>query len=102
MVSTIETAATSVVPTRVPGLLLRPVRWPEEASILMDINNAGRLASGQLGLLSLEGMVNYYSHLPHCDLATDLRIAEHDGRPVGYARVDWDDEVRGDRAHVQG
>ena len=38
----------------------------------------------------------------HCDLATDLRLAEHDGRPVAYVRVEWQVETRGGRIHVQG
>ena len=89
-------------PTAVPGLLLRPARWPEEAAVLNDINNAGRIATGNLEVLSVEGILNSYAHLVHCDLATDLRIADHDGRPVAYVRVEWQDEMRGGRHHFQG
>ena len=95
-------AETPAITPFVPGLLLRPVRWPEEASILNDINNAGRIATGNLEVLSVEGLLNYYTHLVNCDLATDLRLAEHDGRPVAYVRVEWQDEMRGGRTHVQG
>ena len=95
------TASTAATPTSVPGLLLRPVRWPEEAATLNDINNAGRIATGNLEVLSVEGILNDYAHLVHCDLATDLRLAEHEGRPVAYVRVEWQDEVRGGRSHAQ-
>jgi mycothiol synthase len=94
-------ADTSATPTRVPGLLLRPVRWPEEAATLNDIQNAGRLATGNLEVLSVEGILNSYAHLVHSDLATDLRLVEHGGRPVAYVRVEWQDETRGGRTHAQ-
>jgi ribosomal protein S18 acetylase RimI-like enzyme len=89
------------IPTAVPGLLLRPARWPEEAATLNDSNNAGRIATGNLEVLSVEGFLNDYAHLVHSDLAADLRVAEHDGRPVAYVRVEWQDELRGGRLHVQ-
>ena len=95
-------APTAATPTSVPGLLLRPVRWPEEAATLNDINNAGRIATGNLEVLTVEGILNYYAHLANCDLATDLRLAEHGGRPVAYVRVEWRDENSGGRNHVQG
>ena len=89
---------TGATPTAVPGLLLRPVRWPEEAPVLIDINNASRLAAGSLAVLTVEGIRAYYDHLENSNLATDLRIGEAEGRPVAYVRVDWRDEHRGDRA----
>jgi ribosomal protein S18 acetylase RimI-like enzyme len=85
------------IPTSIPGLLLRPVRWPEEAAVLVEINNASRLAAGSLAVLTAEGMRAYYDHLERCDLAADLRIGEVDGRAVAYVRVEWNDELRGDR-----
>jgi ribosomal protein S18 acetylase RimI-like enzyme len=91
----IPVAATA---TAIPGLLLRPVRWPEEAATLNDINNATRLAAGSLAVLTAEGLRAYYDHLEHSDLANDLRIGEVDGHPVAYVRVEWRDEHRGDRA----
>ncbi len=88
-------------PTNVRGLFLRPARWPEEAPLLTEINNACRRAGGQFNVLTAEDLRNHYEHLVHCDLATDLRVVELDGEPVGYARVEWDDERRGDRVLVQ-
>lgn len=84
-------------PTAVPGLLLRPARWPEEASALVDVNNAMRTAGGSLAVMTLEGLRAYYDHLENSDLSTDLRIGEVDGHPVAYVRVEWRDEHRGDR-----
>ncbi len=84
-------------PADLPGLLLRPARWPEEASALVQVNNAMRTAGGSLAVMTLEGLRAYYDHLENSDLATDLRIGEVDGRPVAYVRVEWRDEHRGDR-----
>jgi ribosomal protein S18 acetylase RimI-like enzyme len=75
------------------------VIWPEEAQLIVDVNNASRLAGGSLFLMNVEVIRAYYDHLVNCDLAADLRLAEADGRPVGYVRVDWLDENRGDRVH---
>jgi ribosomal protein S18 acetylase RimI-like enzyme len=86
-------------PTAVPGLVLRPVRWPEEAHLLVEVNNASRLARGSLFVINLEALEVAYAHLINSDLGADLRLAEADGRPVGYVRVEWRDENRGDRVH---
>ena len=75
-------------PTRVPGLLLRPVTWPEEAQLIVDVNNASRLAGGSLFVINVEVVRALYDHLVNSDLAADLRLAEADGRPVAYVRVE--------------
>ena len=49
---TMSVAAT--VPTSVPGLLLRSVRWPEEANRIADVNNTSRLAAGSVFVVSAE------------------------------------------------
>jgi ribosomal protein S18 acetylase RimI-like enzyme len=93
------TIAVKTSPTSIPGLLLRPVRWPEEAQLIAEVNNASRLAGGSLFVLSVEMVRADYAHLVNSDLAADLRLAEAGGRPVGYVRVEWTDENRGDRVH---
>jgi ribosomal protein S18 acetylase RimI-like enzyme len=93
------TATVGAIPTAVPGLILRPVRWPEEAQAIVDVNNAARLAGGSLFLMSVDVMRNYYDHVVNSVLADDLRLAEVDGRPCGYVRVEWHDENRGGRVH---
>ncbi len=100
--TTPATSAAGTTPTTVPGLILRPVRWPEEAALLTEIYNAGCVATGALELVAVGGFINDYSHLVNCDLASDLRLAEGAGGPVAYVRVEWQDENRGDRLHAQG
>ena len=41
-----RTTAVGTIPTSLPGLLLRPVRPPEEARLIVDVNSASRLAGG--------------------------------------------------------
>ena len=94
-----KTTLAGTIPTSVPGLLLRPVRWPEEAQLIADVNNGSRLAGGSLFVLNVEMVRTDYAHLVNTDLAADLRLAEADGRPVGYVRARWADENRGDRVH---
>jgi hypothetical protein len=77
------TSAVGTIPTFVPGLLLRPVRWPEEAPHIVDVNNAIRLAGGSLFLLNVDMIRTDYAHLVNSDLAADLPLAEAGGRPVG-------------------
>ncbi len=91
--------AAGTIPTPVPGLLLRPVRWPEEAQVIADVNNASRLAGGSVFVISAEMIRSSYDHLVNSDLATDLRLAEAGGTRLGYVRVEWTDENRGDRVH---
>ena len=89
----------SATRTRVPGLVLRPLAWPEEAQLLVDVNNASRLAGGSLFVMNVEVLRSFYDHLVNSDIDADLRLAEVGGRPVGYVRVEWRDEHRGDRVH---
>jgi hypothetical protein len=77
------TGAVGTIPTFVPGLLLRPVRWPEEAQLLVAFNNAIRLAGGSLFLLNVDMIRTDYAHLVNSDLAADLPLAEAGGRPIG-------------------
>jgi mycothiol synthase len=89
--------AVATNPTPVPGLLLRPARWPEEAQVLVDVCNASRRAAGSLAVMTVEGIRAFYDNLENSDLATDLRIGEVDRRPIAYVRVEWRDDHRGDR-----
>ncbi len=96
---TTTTSPAGPSPTAVPGLTLRPVRWPEEARTIVDVNNAARLPAGSLFVMDVDFLRAHYDHLANSDLAADLRLAEHAGRAVGYCRAEWRDEFRGDRVH---
>jgi mycothiol synthase len=88
-------------PATVPGLVLRPIRRPEDHAHLAAVNNADRVAGGSLYIVTEQHFDSFLDHLVNCNAATDLRLAEIDGRPVGYVRLEWLDEFRGDRVHYQ-
>ena len=90
----------AATPARVPGLLLRPVHWPEEAHLIADINNTIRLAAGSLFVITVEMLRSFCDDLVNGDPAADLQLAEVDGRPVGDVRVQWTDETQGDRVRL--
>ena len=77
------TSAVGTIPTFVPGLLLRPVRWPEEAQVIVAFNNALRLGRREPLLSNVDMIRTDYAHLVNSDLAADLPLAEAGGRPVG-------------------
>jgi len=81
----------------IPGLALRPPRFPEDFSIITDIINASSTADQVEEYLTVEEVTHEYEHLTNCDLNTDMLLAELDGRPVAFTRVWWREELQGDR-----
>ncbi len=88
-----------IVPHRpdVPGLRFRHWRGFEDLEGMAAANQRARDDLGIEDVIDLEAMTRTYSHLDHCDLSTDLVIAEHDGRTIGYLRVVWKDLTNGAR-----
>jgi mycothiol synthase len=64
---------------------------------MFAVSDAARIADGEHERSTLESTATYYRHLERCDLDRDLLIAEHDGRIVAYARVEWNDSNDGER-----
>jgi mycothiol synthase len=60
-------------------------------------SDAARVADGEMERNTYDGMATYYRHLERHDPATDLVIAEVDGRVAAYARVEWHDSNDGQR-----
>ena len=88
-----------IVPQRpdVPGLRFRRWRGFDDLVGMAAANQRARDDLGIEDVIDLEGMTRTYSHLDHCDLATDLVIAERDDRTIGYLRVEWRDLTNGSR-----
>jgi GNAT superfamily N-acetyltransferase len=62
-------------------------------------NQAHRGRIGVIERIDLAELRHYYEHLPHTDLTRDVRIAQLDGRIVGYARAAWVDHTAGGRTY---
>jgi len=86
-------------PPDVPGLVFRAFRGEEDFPAMRATKNNAEAADGGDQPASLEDFVQTYRHLDHCDPATDLVIAEVDGRMVAYGRVQWWEEYVGPRCY---
>ncbi|HET7704418.1 MAG TPA: GNAT family N-acetyltransferase [Candidatus Limnocylindrales bacterium] len=88
----------TAIDRRAPSVRLRPT--PDlgaEIPALWAVQDAARVADGEIERNSLQGFTTYYSHLERCDPARDLIVAEADGQVVAYARVEWNDSNDGER-----
>jgi len=63
------------------------------------VANAARFADGEEWITSEAQFRAYYENLSNCDPATDVVVAERDGRIVGYGRASWYEELDGRRLY---
>jgi mycothiol synthase len=83
----------------IPGLRFRHYRGPADLPGMVAVNNTARDEAGVQESVSLESMAAQYGHLTNSDLVRDLVIVELDGRIVGYARCEWNDQHDGSRTY---
>jgi len=74
-----------------------PADVEAELAAMWAVADAARRADGELERNTVDGFRAYYRNLEHCDLSTDLVLARHADRVVGYARVEWSDTNDGER-----
>lgn len=79
----------------VPGLVFRRFRGESDYADMVRIANDRAAANGDDWIVTLEEVRHEYAHLTNCDPATDMLMAEVDGRMVGYWRGRWWDETDG-------
>jgi ribosomal protein S18 acetylase RimI-like enzyme len=70
-------------------VVLRPMRAPDDYFGMNAAANAARGADGNEWVTTDEQFAIFYEHLSNCDPATDVVIAEREGRIVGYGRASW-------------
>ena len=88
----------TAIERRMAPVRLRPTADLEaEIPALWAVQDAARVADGEVERNSLQGFTTYYRHLERCDPARDLIVAEVDDRVVAYARVEWNDSNDGER-----
>jgi len=96
------TAAIRPFPTDAPlpaGMILRHLRPPADYAPMNAIANAIRAAAGTDFYTTDEQFAQFYENLSRCNPATDVAIAEVDGRMVGYGRAAWHEELDGARIY---
>lgn len=83
----------------VSGLRFRRFRGRSDYAALTEVGNASRLADGNEWLMSLEDTEREFNHLVNSDPATDMLIAEVDGRLLGMVRGEWYAEAGGEHLY---
>ncbi len=83
----------------IPGLRFRRYRGETDLPKMVRVANAGHDADGVDEVVTVEGMTVDYASLTNSDPYRDVVLAEVDGRLVGYARVEWEDENNGGRTY---
>lgn len=81
------------------GVAFRHFRGQADYADLARIITAHSKGEGDDRVETPEGIASGYDHLDNCDPARDLVVVEVDGRPVGYTRVFWEQEVGGPRVY---
>ena len=81
------------------GLVLRHLRPPDDYPAMNAVANAIRTAEGDDFYTTDEQFRKFYENLSRSDPATDVAIAELDGRIVGYGRAAWHEELDGTRIY---
>ena len=81
------------------GLVLRHLRPPADYRPMNAIANAIRTAEGTDFSTTDQQFQQFYENLSGCDPATDVAIAEFDGRMVGYGRAATHEELDGTRIY---
>jgi mycothiol synthase len=87
------------IASSLPGVAFRNLTMPGDLAAMNDIANASRAAEGDEWTTSYEQFRAYYEHLSNCDPATDVMVAERDGRMVGYGRASWREDLHGLRLY---
>jgi mycothiol synthase len=81
------------------GLVLRHLQPPDDYPAMNAIANAITRAEGTPFSTTDEQFQQFYDNLSGCDPATDVAIAEIDGRIVGYGRAARHEELDGTRIY---
>ena len=81
------------------GVVLRHLRAPDDLHDMNAIANAIRIAEGTSFSTTDEQFAEFYAAPPGSDPATDVAVAEIEGRIVGYGRAAWHEELDGIRIY---
>ncbi len=81
------------------GVVLRLFRGPEDFGPISAVAGAARSAEGHLELNTPEMTRVHYESMPNTVLTRDVALAFVAGRPAGYVRTDWREELAGERVH---
>jgi mycothiol synthase len=81
------------------GVNFRHAVMPDDLRGMNEVANAARFADGSEWVTSHDQFRAHYEHLVNCDPATDIVVAERDGRLVADGRASWRQEPDGTRLY---
>jgi mycothiol synthase len=88
---------------QIPGLVLRAYAGEADIPDVVRLQNAEWEADGTRGRVSVSEYTAWWGHANEkFDPARDVRIAEIDGRAVGFAQSEWVDTTDGLREYRSG
>jgi ribosomal protein S18 acetylase RimI-like enzyme len=82
----VDTDVAAAAAASVPGLVIRPLRAPDDYAEMNRIANAERARIGMSFTTTVEQIRDYYERPSHFRASRDVAIFELDGRIAGYAR----------------
>jgi len=85
---------------RIPGLTFRDYRGVVDHAVIVAVMNACNIVDRAEYNESIDDVHRVFSHLTNCDPSIDMVFAEVDGRPAGYSRVFWKNELDGPRLYI--
>lgn len=79
-----------------PGVCYRRFRGSEDYPGMLAVIQASKLADGVERSDTLEELANNYSHLSHCDPYRDMVMIDHEGKLIGYTRMECNQQSNPD------
>ena len=83
----------------IPGLEFRGFRGEADYEAMLAVIEASKGDDQDEWTQDLDDIARIYKHLKNCDPFADMIFAEIEGRVIGYGRVWWEDERKGDRIY---
>ena len=84
----------------VPGLRFRRFRGETDFPLMLAVIEGSKEVDGIKRTDTLDDIRRGYSHLENCDPYQDILFAEVDGQVIGYNRLTWRQESRGDYVYI--
>lgn len=76
-------------PPKIDGLRFRKFAGESDFPAMLHIIEAGAIADQEKIRDTLDDLKHAYTHLRNCDPYQDMIIAEINGEPIAYSRVEW-------------
>jgi len=83
-----ENLLVDIIPA-IPGFQFRKFAGPSDYPAMVDVINSGHVADHIEEIVTVEVLASDFAHVTHCDLNTDMVIAEVNGKLIGFGRVWW-------------